>query len=375
MRPHTCRRRLRGREAGTYDPGRDAGKVRGQERNHPIGVSVSEVQINLDAFEIAVILPCYNEEVAIGQTVSEFRAALPGAKVYVFDNASADATAARAAEAGAIVRREGYRGKGNVVRRMFSDVEADVYVMADGDATYDAAAAPAMVRRLILGNLDMVNGARRHSDAAAYRRGHRLGNRVLTGLVQRIFSRRFDDMLSGYRVFSRRYVKSFPAISKGFEIETELTVHALQLRMPTAEMETEYRPRPENSPSKLSTYRDGFRILRMIGFLVKEEKPLQFFSGVAAIVFLPSLAVFLSVLAEYLETGLVARFPSLFAALSGFVISALSLVCALILDTISRGRRETRWLRYLELPAPGAKLDTLPASDVQALRPARPATA
>lgn len=326
---------------------------------------VNEDQVGLEDVSIAVILPCYNEEVAISQTVREFRAALPGARIYVYDNNSSDATAAHAAEAGAIVRHEDYQGKGSVVRRMFADVEADVYVMADGDATYDAAAAPAMVRRLLAGNLDMVNGARRHSDAAAYRAGHQFGNRLLTGLVQLVFSRRFGDMLSGYRVFSRRYVKSFPAMSKGFEIETELTVHALELRMPTAEIETAYRARPENSTSKLSTWRDGFRILRMIGFLVKEEKPLQFFSAVAALVFLPSLIVFFSVLSDYFATGQVARFPSLFAALSGFVIAALSLVCALILDTISRGRRETRRLRYLSLPAPGATIAQAPAQDVR----------
>ena len=336
---------------------------------------MNQDRINLGDFEIAVVLPCFNEEVTIGRTVADFRAALPGARVYAYDNNSTDATSARAAEAGAIVRREEDQGKGNVVRRMFSDIEADVYVMADGDATYDAAAAPAMVRRLIALNLDMVNGARRHSDAAAYRRGHRFGNRVLTGLVRLFFRRRFEDMLSGYRVFSRRYVKSFPANSTGFEIETELTVHALELRMPTDEMVTEYRPRPENSSSKLSTYRDGFRILRMIGCLVKEEKPLQFFSALAVIVFLPSLAVFTSVLAEYLATGLVERFPSLFVALSGFVIAALNMVCALILDTISRGRRETRRLRYLELPAPGAKLEAAPVPGVHALRRTRPVTA
>ncbi len=317
---------------------------------------MKDTLIDLGDFEIAVILPCYNEAAAIGQTVAEFRAALPAAQIYVYDNNSRDATAARAAEAGAIVRHEGYQGKGNVVRRMFCDVEADIYVMADGDATYDAAAAPEMIRRLVADNLDMVNGARRHSDATAYRRGHRFGNRLLTGLVQLFFSRRFDDMLSGYRVFSRRYVKSFPAMSGGFEIETELTVHALELRMPAAEVETAYRARGEGSVSKLSTYTDGFRILKMIGFLVKEEKPLQFFSAIAAIVFLPSVAMFVSVLWEYVETGLVQRFPTLFVALSGFVIAALALVCALILDTISRGRRETRRLRYLALPAPGARL-------------------
>lgn len=317
-------------------------------------------QIDIADLEVAVILPCQNEEAAIVQTVADFRTALPRARIYVYDNNSSDATAARAAEAGAIVRHEHYQGKGNVVRRMFADVEADVYVMADGDATYDAAAAPAMVCRLVEENLDMVNGARQHVDAAAYRRGHRLGNRMITGLAQAFFHRRFDDMLSGYRVFSRRFVKSFPAASQGFEIETELTVHALQMRMPTAEVMTDYRPRPENSRSKLSTYRDGFRILRMIGVLVKEEKPMQFFSAAAVIVFLPSLFVFLSVLAEFFETGLVARFPSLIVALSGFVISALSMVCAMILDSVSRGRRETRQLRYLQFPAPGADLGATP---------------
>lgn len=310
-----------------------------------------------DGYRIAVILPCYNEEVTIGQTVSEFKAALPNADVFVFDNNSTDATAARARQAGAIVRYEAWQGKGNVVRRMFSDVEADVYVMADGDATYDAGAAPQMVGMLIDGGYDMVNGARQHSETAAYRRGHRFGNRLLTGLVQMFFGRRFEDMLSGYRVFSRRYVKSFPAMAQGFEIETELTVHALQLRMPTAETVISYRTRPENSTSKLSTYADGFRILRMIGFLVKEEKPLQFFSAIAAVIVLPSALMFLSVLGEFFETGEVARFPSLIVALSGFLVAALSLVCAMVLDTVSRGRREARRLRYLEVQGPAALRD------------------
>jgi len=303
-------------------------------------------------YRIAIILPCYNEEVAIGDTVTEFRKALPGARVFVFDNNSTDATADIARSAGAHVYSEDYQGKGNVVRRMFSDVEADIYVMADGDRTYDASAADQMVRHLITNNLDMVNGARQHSDDMAYRPGHRFGNRMLTNLVQLCFGKRFDDLLSGYRVFSRRFVKSFPAMSRGFEIETELTVHALQLRMPTDEIKTAYRARPENSSSKLSTYSDGLRILKMIGFLLKEEKPLTFFSLLALAVFLPSLAVFLSVLNEFFETGEVARFPSLFVSVSGFLISSLSLVCALILDTVARGRRESRRLAYLQYPAP-----------------------
>lgn len=304
-------------------------------------------------FEIAVIIPCYNEEVAIARTVDGFRKALPGARIYVFDNNSTDATAERAAAAGAVLGHEARPGKGNVIRRMFADVDADIYVLADGDATYDAGAAPEMVARLIDGRLDMVSGAREAAGGAAFRAGHRLGNRILTGLVQKLFSRSFEDMLTGYRVFSRRFVKSFPAISQGFEVETELTVHALQLRMPTDEIRTAYAARPEHSVSKLSTWADGFRILKMIGFLVKEEKPLQFFFGIALIAFLPSLAVFVSVFREFLATGEVARFPSLFVALSGFVIAALSIVCALILDTVSRGRREARHLRYLQYRAPG----------------------
>ena len=301
---------------------------------------------------VAVILPCHDEAAAIGQTVRQFRAALPQAQIYVYDNNSTDDTARIARDAGAIVRFEPRKGKGNVVRRMFADVEADVYVMADGDATYDAASAPAMIARLLDRKLDMVNGARISTDSAAYRAGHRFGNRLLTGLVQALFSRQFDDMLSGYRVFSRRFVKSFPALSQGFEIETELTVHTLQLRMPADEIATPYYARPENSASKLSTYRDGFRILKMIGLLVKEEKPLQFFAALAAILALPSAAVFLSILAEFMDTGLVARFPSLFVSLTGIGLAALSLVCAVILETVARGRREARYMTYLQIPGP-----------------------
>ncbi|KAA8605171.1 glycosyl transferase [Salipiger aestuarii] len=301
---------------------------------------------------VAVILPCHNEAAAIGQTVRQFRAALPRAQIYVYDNKSTDGTAQVARNAGAIVRFEPRKGKGNVVRRMFADVEADVYVMADGDATYDASSAPAMIARLIDDKLDMVNGARLSTDAAAYRAGHRFGNRLLTGLVQTLFSRQFKDMLSGYRVFSRRFVKSFPALSQGFEIETELTVHTLQLRMPADEIETPYCARPDNSTSKLSTYRDGFRILKMIGLLVKEEKPLQFFAAVAGILALPSAAVFVSILAEFIETGLVARFPSLLVSLTGIGLAALSLVCAVILETVARGRREARYMTYLQIAGP-----------------------
>lgn len=330
---------------------KDIGESRGGRRGaraHLRAVTGNEEQSVLDQFEIAVILPCYNEEVAIGRTVEDFRAALPMARIYVFDNASTDRTAEVARAAGAIVEREPRAGKGNVVRRMFADVNADIYVLADGDATYDAASAPEMIRRLVDGKLDMVAGARVSGETGAYRRGHRLGNRLLTGLVHRLFSRRFDDMLTGYRVFSRRFVKSFPAASQGFEIETELTVHALYMRLPAEEVQTRYVSRPEDSHSKLSTYADGWRILRMIGFLLKEEKPMQFFSLLALAAFLPSAFVFGSVFLEFMETGLVARFPSLIVAVAGMILSMMSLVCGVILDTVARGRREARYMSYLQ---------------------------
>lgn len=321
--------------------------IRGRIGRVPDAFRVAEIVPH-----VAVLLPCYNEEVAIAQTVAAFREALPGASIYVYDNRSTDRTAEVARAAGAIVRAEPYPGKGSTVRRMFADVEADVYVLADGDATYHAPSAPSMIEALMDGNLDMVCGARRDRETEAYRRGHRFGNRLLTGLVSTLFGRRFDDMLTGYRVLSRRFVKSFPSASRGFEIETELTVHALQLRLPAAEVETPYAARPENSFSKLGTFRDGFRILRTIGVLVKEEKPLQFFAALAALMFLPSALVFASVLGEFMATGLVDRMPSLFASLSGLILAALSLACAMILDSIARGRRELRYMNYLRFEAP-----------------------
>ncbi len=305
---------------------------------------------DLQGLEIAVILPCYNEAVAIGETVAQFRQALPNATIYVFDNNSTDDTIRVAQQAGATVRTEALQGKGNVVRRMFADVDADVYVMADGDATYDSAAAPELVQLLVSQNLDMVSGARVNKESEAYRRGHKFGNALFSGLVKLFFSNKINDLLSGYRVFSRRFVKSFPALSNGFEIETELTVHAMQMRMPIGEVETNYFSRLPDSSSKLSTFRDGWRILKMISFLIKEEKPMTFFLSLAYIFFLPSLWVFLSVLVEYLETGLVNRIPSLLVAVSGFVASMLSVVCALILDSLARGRREIRRLSYLQFP-------------------------
>jgi len=299
---------------------------------------------------IAVILPCYNEEAAIGQTVAGFRAALPQADIYVFDNNSRDRTMEVAASAGAIVRREAMQGKGHVVRRMFADIDADIYVMADGDATYDADAAPAMIQRLVDEHLDMVVGARASEIEAAYRRGHRLGNRVLTGILARLFGRTFSDILSGYRVFSRRFVKSFPILSAGFEIETEISVHALELRMPVAEVVTRYGARPEGSASKLSTYRDGWRILRMILTLFRIERPVLYFGSLGAFLALLALVLAAPLVVTYAQTGLVPRFPTAILVTGLAIVACLCFFAGLILDTVVRGRREMRRLAYLALP-------------------------
>lgn len=301
---------------------------------------------------VAVIVPCLNEEAAIGKVVRDFIAALPDATVYVYDNGSTDRTVEVARAAGAVVRSEPLRGKGNVVRRMFADVDADVYVLVDGDDTYDASAAPALIERLLTEQLDMVNGARITQIEAAYRAGHRFGNALLTGMVARIFGDRFKDILSGYRVFSRRFVKSFPALSSGFETETELTVHALELRMPIAEVEIAYKDRPAGSASKLRTFRDGFRIVRTIVVLLKEERPLAFFTTL--FVLLTTIAVLLAIpiLVTYERTGLVPRFPTAILAMGTMLLAFLSLSCGLILDTVSRGRRELKRLSYLTIPAP-----------------------
>ena len=304
---------------------------------------------------IAVLLPCYNEAAAIAQTVGDFRAALPGAIIYVYDNNSSDATREIAAAAGAVVRTEKMQGKGNVVRRMFADVDADIYVMADGDATYEAAAAPALVRQLIDENLDMVVGARKSEVEAAYRRGHRLGNAMLTGMRARIFGRAFTDILSGYRIFSRRFVKSFPVLSSGFEIETEISVHALELRMPVAEQVTAYAARPEGSESKLNTWRDGFRILGTILRLFRYERPLQFFGAIAAIFAMMAVILAIPLFITYLQTGLVPRFPTAILATGLMILSALNGLCGLILDTVVRGRLEVRRLAYLAYPAPSQR--------------------
>jgi glycosyltransferase involved in cell wall biosynthesis len=302
---------------------------------------------------IAVLLPCYNEEAAIGATVAGFRAALPGATVYVYDNNSRDRTREVAAQAGAVVRGEKQQGKGHVVRRMFADVDADVYVMADGDLTYDPASAPQMVDLLLAEQLDMVVGTRRHDEKSAYRGGHVLGNKLFTGLLSGLFGRSFSDIFSGYRVFSRRFVKSFPVLSAGFEIETEMSVHALELRMPVGEVETAYAARPEGSHSKLSTYGDGWRILKTIGTLYRIERPVLFYGAIGALLVIAAVLLAIPLVRTYLQTGLVPRFPTAILITGMVIIAVLCFFAGLILDTVTRGRREVRRLAYLSLGAPG----------------------
>ncbi len=301
---------------------------------------------------IAVLLPCYNEEAAIGATVAGFRAALPGATVYVYDNNSRDRTREIAAEAGAVVRTERQQGKGHVVRRMFADIDADVYVMADGDLTYDPKAAPAMVDQLLAEQLDMVVGTRKHEEASAYRGGHVLGNKLFTGLLSGLFGRSFSDIFSGYRVFSRRFVKSFPVLSSGFEIETEMSVHALELRMPVGEVETAYGARPEGSASKLSTYGDGWRILKTIGTLYRVERPVLFYGSIGALLVALAIVLAAPLVITYLHTGLVPRFPTAILVTGMIIIAVLCFFAGLILETVTRGRREVRRLAYLSLEAP-----------------------
>jgi glycosyltransferase involved in cell wall biosynthesis len=301
---------------------------------------------------VAVVLPCYNEAAAIAGVVAAFLVALPEAQIHVFDNRSTDGSAELACKAGARVLGVDMRGKGNVVRRMFADVEADIYVMADSDGTYDAGAARAMVDRLIDDGLDMVVGTRvPQGDGEIYRFGHRFGNSVLTGTVAWIFGEGFTDMLSGYRVFSRRYVKSFPALSKGFEIETELTIHALELRAPYAEMPTAYLARPEGSESKLSTWGDGARIFKTILRLYARERPRQLYLLLAVALFLASLGLGIPVIVEFLKTGLVQRLPTAVMAASCMLAAMLSGICAVILDSVVTGRTEAKRLRYLAIPA------------------------
>ena len=320
-------------------------------------LTLSPTSFNTDTggaeLRVAVILPCYNEEAAIAQVVADFRVALPHALIYVYDNNSSDQTIERATAAGAIVRSEPLQGKGNVVRRMFADVEADIYVLCDGDVTYDVASAPMMIAALAEQQLDMVVGCRVDTAVASYRPGHRFGNALFTGFVARLFGNRFTDILSGYRIFSRRYVKSFPALAAGFEIETELTVHALELRMPICEINTPYGSRPEGSQSKLSTFRDGFNILKMIAKLFKNERPLQFFGIISGLMALLSIIIAIPVIETFLETGLVPRMPTAVLASSIMLLGFLSLTCGLILDTVTHGRREMKRLAYLTIAAPG----------------------
>jgi glycosyltransferase involved in cell wall biosynthesis len=306
--------------------------------------------------EIAILVPCFNEEVTVGKTVAAFREALPLATVYVYDNNSTDRTIDVARAAGAVVRNEPRQGKGNVVRRMFADIDADLFVLVDGDATYEAQAAPRMVRRAIDENLDFVNGARVSQSMEAYRRGHRFGNYILTAMVRNLFGKQFTDMLSGYKVFSRRYVKSFPAMSRGFEIETELTVHALELRMPSGEELTAYGERPSGSMSKLSTVRDGTRILRLIFDLVRNERPLQFFGLAGLVLIVVAVALAVPLAETYVETGLVPRLPTAVLSVGLIIIGFLSFLAGLILDVVATMRSEMKRLAYLSYPPVSAGL-------------------
>jgi glycosyltransferase involved in cell wall biosynthesis len=301
---------------------------------------------------IAVLLPCYNEEAAIAATIAGFRAALPQATIYVYDNNSRDRTREVAAKAGAVVRSERQQGKGHVVRRMFADIDADVYVMADGDLTYDPKAAPEMVDLLLAEQLDMVVGTRRHEEKHAYRGGHVLGNKLFTGLLSGLFGRSFSDIFSGYRVFSRRFVKSFPVLSSGFEIETEMSVHALELRMPVGEVATAYAARPEGSQSKLSTFSDGWRILKTIVTLYRIERPVLFYGSIGALLVALAILLAIPLVVTYLQTGLVPRVPTAILVTGMTIVAVLCFFAGLILDTVTRGRRELRRLSYLSLAAP-----------------------
>lgn len=336
------------------------------ERRDPLRGDLASLTEAIDAFareprfvpepaslRIAVLVPCYNEAAAVGTVVTDFRKALPGATIYVYDNNSSDGTVAIARDAGAQVRGERRQGKGHVVRRMFADIDADVYVLVDGDATYDAPSAPRMIEKLMTDHLDMVVGLRVDQDVAAYRRGHRTGNAMLTGFLASVFGHAFKDILSGYRVFSRRFVKSFPVLSDGFEIETELSVHALELALPVAEIATPYYARPEGSFSKLNTWRDGFRILGTILKLYRSEKPLRFFSILGTLLAIASIILIIPVLVTYVERGIVPRLPTAVLSMGLMILAMLSVSSGLVLDTVTRGRREMKLLAYLSQPAAG----------------------
>ena len=296
---------------------------------------------------VAVLVPCFNEEAAVAKVVADFGKALPSAEIFVYDNNSSDRTVAVAREAGAEVRSERRQGKGHVVRRMFADIDADIYVLVDGDATYDAASAPRMIDALVSDHLDMVVGFRVDQAAAAYRPGHRTGNWMLTSFLASVFGQAFNDILSGYRVFSRRFVKSFPVLSDGFEIETELSVHALELALPVAEIETPYYARPEGSFSKLNTWSDGFRILGTILKLYRSEKPLRFFTAIGIFLTLVSIGLATPIIVTYLEQGVVPRLPTAVLSMGLMILAVLSVSSGLVLDTVTRGRREMKLLAYL----------------------------
>ena len=300
--------------------------------------------------KVAVLIPCYNEALSIAQVVQDSKKYLPDAAIYVYDNNSTDDTAKIARKAGAVVRFENHQGKGNVVRRMFADIEADVYVMTDGDATYDIASVPKMIQKLLDEHLDMVTGVRKSKQEAAYRSGHQFGNKMMTRIVHWFFGKHTEDMLSGLRVFSRRFVKSYPATSKGFEIETELTVFSSSMRLPVADVETPYYARPEGSQSKLSTFKDGWRILKMIAVLIKEERPLLFFGLGAVILGILSILCAIPVIIQYMETGLVPRFPTAILSVGLMLCAGVSLAMALILDTVAKTRMELRRMKYLATP-------------------------
>jgi glycosyltransferase involved in cell wall biosynthesis len=318
-----------------------------------VPASTARTTIRFDRAKIAVLVPCFNEEVAVAQVVRDFRVALPGAAIYVYDNNSTDNTAAFARAAGAEVFAEKRQGKGHVVRRMFSDVEADIYVLVDGDATYHAASAPAMIERLLEGPLDMVAASRVDQGSDAYRAGHRAGNWLLSAFVAAVFGSGFNDVLTGYRVLSRRFVKSFPVLSRGFEIETELAIHALDLGLAAAEVETPYHPRPAGSASKLNTWRDGFRILWTILQLYRAERPLSFFSLIGGVLAAVAVVLAIPIFVTYVETGLVPRLPTAVLSTGLMLLACLAVAVGLVLDTVTRGRREVKLLAYLAQRAPG----------------------
>jgi hypothetical protein len=320
------------------------------ERRGELTGSVLHEHCQWAGLSIAVLIPCHNEAIAIAGVVDDFQKALPGSSIYVYDNNSEDGTADHARAAGAIVRTEPRQGKGNVVRRMFSDVDADIYVLVDGDGTYDAIAAPILITKMVNEQLDLVNGARSSMEATAFRSGHRFGNWMLSTIVQTIFGRQFVDMLSGYKVLSRRFVKSFPAMSQGFETETELAVHALELRMPCAELPTRYKARLEGSSSKLRTFRDGARILKLIAHLVKDERPMHFFGGLGLLLIIIATALAIPLGMVYLQTGLVPKVPTALLSVGLVIVGVFSILSALIMALITRTRQELKRLLYLSVP-------------------------